>query len=322
MIPDISICIITYNHESYIKRTLESVNSQKFKGSVEIIIGVDLSADTTAEIVTSYASYSSFPTEVIIHKERQGMFQNLFGVVQKAKGKYIAFLEGDDFWIDPYKLEKQFGYMEQHIDCLATGGGIRTLTDQIHEVRKWYNKYDQYYYIQDFLHANRMSFCTSMIRSSALNFSLFESLKTSPHLDWPIYTLLFKSNQKGHIKVFKDPFSIYRIHGAGVYSGVNHSVRKQNILKTMQHILSLYPDEQEATYLTLALSYQSDSNKTCPTIRTLNRQHLPLESVPSFYLHNFSKKKVLITLAKNIWLTPSLLIILYKKYRKRYSQPL
>lgn len=319
MIPEISICVITYNHESYIWRTLESINSQKFNGSVELIIGVDVSSDRTAELVEQFTAISKFPVQAIIHTERQGMFGNLDEVFRRASGKYIAVLEGDDFWVDDQKLYKQFTYMENTPSCVATGGGIRTLTQTIQENKKWYNRKNQYYYLHDFVHANRMSFCTVMFRRDCLQMELFSTLIDSPHLDWPIYIILLLHHPDAHVKVFSDVFSTYRIHDSGVYSGVNAKKRKQNILRTMQHISALVATTPHTRYIDLSVQYQNDSTTTCPTISALKNSQLDMTSIPSFYLHNFSKKQIVGALVKNVWRTPQLFSVIWHKYAKRYS---
>ncbi|TSJ39874.1 glycosyltransferase family 2 protein [Fluviicola chungangensis] len=320
MIPDISICVITYNHESYIWRALESINFQKFNGSVELIIGVDVSSDRTAELVEQFVKISRFSVQAIIHTERQGMFENLYDVFRRATGKYIAVLEGDDFWVDEEKLYKQFVYMENAPLCVAAGGGIRTLTQTIRENRKWYNRKNQYYFLPDFIHANRMSFCTVMFRRECLRMDLFASLSDSPHLDWPIYIILLLSHPDAHIKVFSDVFSTYRIHDSGVYSGVNEAKRKQNILRTMQHISTLAANSSYTNYIDLSVHYQNDKTATCPTISALKKHQLDIGSIPSFYLHNFSKKQILAALIKSLWQVPQLLPIIWRKYVKRYSE--
>ena len=124
---DISICVISYNHEDYIIKTLESINRQKFNGKIQVVIGVDLSNDETKSLVEGFKFNPNFEVVLNLHDTRQGMFNNLFDVLSNAKGKYIAMLEGDDFWIDDLKLQIQYDFLEKNENCVLTGGNIKLL---------------------------------------------------------------------------------------------------------------------------------------------------------------------------------------------------
>lgn len=115
----VSICCITYNQEKYIKDALDSFLMQKTNFNYEIIIHDDASTDNTASIIKEYEKKYSKIIKPIYQKENQyskGKKVSLY-TYNKAKGKYIAFCEGDDYWSDPYKLQKQFDYMEKNKDC-------------------------------------------------------------------------------------------------------------------------------------------------------------------------------------------------------------
>jgi len=319
---DISICVITYNHESFVSRAFESINCQNFSGTIEVIIGVDLSSDKTAELVQELNAISRFPTQLIINTERRGMFGNLRDVLSLAKGKYIAMLEGDDFWYDPLKLEKQFNYLEGHANCVATGGGILALTDKIKSTKKWNNKRDQYYYADDLIHANRLSFCTVMFRKSAFQMSKYDLLQDSPHLDWPIYLSLFDDKKENYIKVFADVFSVYRIHQGGVFSGVDAEKRKNNVLKTMQYVLLMAKEPIAESYVQATVKYQTNRAAACPTPKQLCREFgMPKTSVPSFYLYNFRKRQIVGALLKNPVFLFQLFGMMKRKFARRYRTP-
>ena len=109
IIPLVSIACITYNHENYIRDAIEGFLMQKTTFPVEIIIHDDASADNTAQIVKEYTDKNSdlfipiFQTE---NQYSQGNKPLANFVFPRAKGKYIAICEGDDYWTDPYKLQK------------------------------------------------------------------------------------------------------------------------------------------------------------------------------------------------------------------------
>lgn len=116
--PLVSICSITYNHKAYIRQCLDSLLSQKTDFTYEIIINDDCSTDGTTEIIKEYASKYPNLIHPIFHDENQyskgvrGMFAKF--CFPKARGKYIALCEGDDYWTDPLKLQKQVDFLEKN----------------------------------------------------------------------------------------------------------------------------------------------------------------------------------------------------------------
>lgn len=135
--PFVSICCITYNHHLYIRQCLNGFLMQKTNFAFEVIINDDCSTDGTTEILREYASKYPDIIKPIFQDENQyakgvrGMFQHF--VFPKAQGKYIAICEGDDYWTDPLKLQKQVDYLETHsnfsmcfhrVKCFAEKGRV------------------------------------------------------------------------------------------------------------------------------------------------------------------------------------------------------
>lgn len=104
--------MITYNHQDYISESIESILKQVTDFKFQLIIGEDNSTDRTKEICMEYAN--KFPDKVtlITSPDNVGMGKNFVRTYQACKGKYIAFCEGDDYWTDPDKLQKQVNFLE------------------------------------------------------------------------------------------------------------------------------------------------------------------------------------------------------------------
>ncbi|KOS69858.1 glycosyl transferase family 2 [Lysinibacillus contaminans] len=122
----VSINCITYNHEEFIAEAIESFLMQKTNFNYEILIHDDASTDSTAEIIREYEKKYPDLIKPIYQKENQYSKGNPVDRInmRRAKGKYIAICEGDDYWLDPYKLQKQTDYMEKHPECsLCVHGG-------------------------------------------------------------------------------------------------------------------------------------------------------------------------------------------------------
>lgn len=128
-LPLVSISCITYNHASYIKECIDGFLMQKTNFNFEILIHDDHSTDGTEEIIKEYAKQYPDIIKPLFEKENQYSLGKPTGSVvwnlPRASGKYIAMCEGDDYWIDPYKLQKQVDIMENNPNCsLVISNGI------------------------------------------------------------------------------------------------------------------------------------------------------------------------------------------------------
>lgn len=113
----VSVWMITYNHEKYISDALDSVLSQKVNFNFEIVIGDDHSLDQTTQILKDYQKNNPKLIKLILQKKNVGMIANQNVTFKACRGKYIAMLEGDDFWTDPNKLQMQVEMMLKNPAC-------------------------------------------------------------------------------------------------------------------------------------------------------------------------------------------------------------
>ena len=114
--PIVSVITITYNHEPYIAKTIEGVLMQQVNFPMEFIIAEDCSTDNTRDICIQYAEIYPQFIKLIISDTNVGAVANERSAMKAAKGRYIAFCEGDDYWTDPLKLQKQVDFLEKNPD--------------------------------------------------------------------------------------------------------------------------------------------------------------------------------------------------------------
>ena len=108
---EISIIMTTYNQEMYVEKAIQSALNQKTDFYYEILIGDDFSTDNTKEICLTYAQKFEDIITLDSRTKNIGLINNYADLIKKAQGKYIAILEGDDYWIDLYKLQKQYNFL-------------------------------------------------------------------------------------------------------------------------------------------------------------------------------------------------------------------
>lgn len=112
--PLLSVCLITYNHVKYIRDAIDGVLMQKVNFSWELIIADDFSTDGTREILLEYKDKYPDVIKLILQEKNVGAAQNWMDLITAPTSKYIAYFEGDDYWTDPYKLQKQVGFLEDN----------------------------------------------------------------------------------------------------------------------------------------------------------------------------------------------------------------
>jgi glycosyltransferase involved in cell wall biosynthesis len=158
--PLVSARIITYNQAPYIARTIDGVLQQKTNFPVELVIGEDCSTDGTKEIVEEYQKNYSDRIRIITSEANVGMRTNGLRSGNACRGKYIAFCDGDDYWHDPDKLQRQVDYLENHPDCglvyssydVVFSTSRRKISDYI-KYRRW--KMPDNPTVADFINGNR-----------------------------------------------------------------------------------------------------------------------------------------------------------------------
>lgn len=112
----VSVCVLSYNHEKYIRQCLDSIISQKVSFEYELIVSDDASSDQTRLILSEYQNRYPNIIKLIYNKTNIGISQNYQQTLLVAQGKYIAFCEGDDFWCDETKLQTQVNFLDTHPD--------------------------------------------------------------------------------------------------------------------------------------------------------------------------------------------------------------
>lgn len=125
----VSVIVMTYNHECYIQKALESILMQKVDFKYEILIGDDCSSDNTYAVANTFKE--KFSDLVYLHRniKNLGPTRNGYSLLKKTKGLYIATCEGDDYWTDPYKLQIQFDFLQNNMSFSACAHDV-TIVDE------------------------------------------------------------------------------------------------------------------------------------------------------------------------------------------------
>ena len=115
--PLVSVCMTTYNHEAYLRQAVESILAQETSFDVELVLGDDCSADSTAAICREYAAKYPGRVRFVTGERNVGWRANYRRTFEACRGKYVAYCDGDDWWSDPRKLQMQADLLESDPSC-------------------------------------------------------------------------------------------------------------------------------------------------------------------------------------------------------------
>lgn len=265
MRPKVSVCMIVYNHEEFLKKAINGVLMQKTNFEVEFIISNDASSDQSEQIISQANATKNIQIKKYNHTQNMGMMANFLFALQQCTNKYIAICEGDDYWTDPLKLQKQFDILENNPDCkicftnnskLILNGDIIPAAPKKIPIKTGF---------EDILKGNYISTLTAMfLNEKNVEFPVW--FKTLSIGDWPLYLWILRNN--GKIYFLEEDTATYR---ADV--GVSTSIRKNPLVN-----LTLIKDILEAM--------SSDVNFKKYKTSILEALYLQETSIMSYYMRN------------------------------------
>lgn len=218
----VSVIMITYNHENYIKQAIDGVLNQLCSFDVELILANDNSPDSTHEIIQTYLSRTNIPenfeVKYVKHDQNKGMMPNFIWAMEQVSGKYIALCEGDDYWTDPFKLQKQVDFLEANPDYVIHSGKAQMLVNNELKEIIGNPQMKTVFAITDFYTKNNLISCTAMFRKFQLPREYFENILFG---DWMLYVILLSQKLEFLAYVSDEVFAVYRIHEGGVMQTIN-----------------------------------------------------------------------------------------------------
>lgn len=215
----INVIVTTYNHEKYIAQCLESILEQKGDFQIEIIIGDDCSTDNTRKIVEGFGEKYPKIISILPMEKNLGITKNLKRCLDVCSGEYIAICEGDDYWTDVNKLQKQKDFLESHKDYSMCFSAIMLYYEEkdyfVHHPDQVSLRKDAIT-IEDLIENNYIgNFSCCMYRTDVV--------KRLPQGIYNLYTVDWMFNmacaQLGDIGFLKNPMSVYRLHSNGAWTG-------------------------------------------------------------------------------------------------------
>ncbi|SMC40750.1 glycosyltransferase family 2 protein [Moheibacter sediminis] len=228
-IPMVSVAMLTYGHENYIKKAIDSVLMQQTSFLVHLVIADDFSPDNTRQIIQEYQRKFPDKIKLILQNKNIGAQENNKDLFANLTGKYIAALEGDDYWTDPLKLQKQVTFLEENEDYSIHSALAKTSHGDIIG-----NKIKNTFTIDDFFTNNHLITCTVLFRNTKINSEWFKDVFFG---DWMLYLniLFFHKNTKAYCD--NHVYAFYRIHENGAMQTINSKLKTHQA--HLNHILKI-----------------------------------------------------------------------------------
>ena len=245
----VSICCVTFNHAKYIHKCIEGILMQKTNFLFELIIHDDASTDSTQLIIQEYKK--KYPDLIIAvlqkkNKYSKGIKINPEILYPICKGKYIALCDGDDYWTDPKKLQKQVDFLENNEDYFMcfTNSMIVDKNDDIIQSQFFSNSKHSFNANDLFQKKNPISTLTTMFKSEYLSNEILKNIKSSVWGDWTTWSSLAVQSKK-KIGYLNEVCAAYRITKDGAYSGISSQIIRERNIAHHKTNLILFGDEYE-----------------------------------------------------------------------------
>ncbi|MFZ1809273.1 MAG: glycosyltransferase [Cyclobacteriaceae bacterium] len=223
----VSVRLMTFNHRAFIREAIESILRQKTDFNVEIVVGDDYSNDGTLDIIKEYKSTENIHIRILERrigdeywKKRQnlGRLYNFVNILENCSGEYVALLDGDDYWIDELKLQKQVEFLRANADFILTSGNSKVIyeeaTNKIEYFRpNWTKCLTNVIAVEDQIrYAPAFHISSVLFRNEILD-EIPDFFYDTISGDIVLFTIMCS---KGKLSYVDDIFSCYRVNKSGI----------------------------------------------------------------------------------------------------------
>jgi RimJ/RimL family protein N-acetyltransferase/glycosyltransferase involved in cell wall biosynthesis len=294
--PIVSVFVMVYNHEKYLYDAIEGILFQKCNFDFEIVVGEDFSNDNSRNILIQYQEKYPGKFKLLLHNKNIGAVQNQELVLKNCNGKYISFCEGDDFWTDSYKLQKQIDFLESNEDFILCYHNTKILNNGFLEDDYFiHKKIPQISYYHDLLCFGNYIQTSSVVFVNNINLLPFEKLSNLND-----YILWFWISKFGKIYRFDEYMSVYRL-GIGIWSTLDSHKQIIHTINNLQEAMKIVKNESDIIIL---------DNR----IKSLSLSLLPIELQKNYNTHYDLKE----FLSRNVNISVLLISAFNKVFNKLF----
>ncbi len=218
----ISIIVLTYNHADFIAENMRGILMQQVHAEVELIISDDGSTDQTVQIIQHELTNApaNFKIKFFKQPKNLGATPNFYFALEQVTGNFVTFCEGDDYWTDPFKLQTQLDFMQQHPDCSLCFHTAVNISDDPKIHRTDFSEVeDRAYSTLEIYWRWIIHTATVMMRTDVLQSKAKKATMTRDDLQYFDTVLFMAASTVGKLYGISKRMSAYRRHDAGLSAG-------------------------------------------------------------------------------------------------------
>ena len=233
---DVSVILLTYNHERFLVQAIESVLAQRTRAPFELLISEDCSTDRSREIIDRFVTRHPDRLRVFLSERNLNSNECTLRALRAGHGRYVAFLDGDDYWTSNDKLQRQVDFLDGHQQCSMCFHKAIVIRDDGGAAPREFTAttLPTITQLPDLLRGNYIVGCTAMIRRDVLQ-DIPAWYEHAPYGDWPLYVF---AAQRGSIGFLPEAMSVYRLHDEGVWSSAPRDRQIQGNVQFYNSILA------------------------------------------------------------------------------------
>lgn len=227
--PAVSVCMITFNHEAYVAEAVESALAQRTSFPFEVVVGDDASTDGTPKILAELERVHAPRLRILTRTANLGITCNLAATLRECRGRYVALLEGDDYWIDENKLQTQHDFLEAHPShamcfhpvIVRRGPSVRMERLPRGRVRKRST-------LRDLIEQGNFIPTPAVLFRNHIAEGFPEWFYDLRIGDFPLNVM---NASHGDIGFIDKPMAVYRVHDGGTFSAITNAARVAEVVR-------------------------------------------------------------------------------------------
>jgi glycosyltransferase involved in cell wall biosynthesis len=233
---DVSVILLTYNHERFLVQAIESVLAQRTRAPFELLISEDCSTDRSREIIHRFVTRHPDRLRVFLSERNLNSNECTLRALRAARGRYLAFLDGDDYWTSNDKLQRQVDFLDMHQQCTMCFHNAMVVRDDGSTLKREITATNlpTITELPNLLRDNYIAGCSAMIRRDVLQ-DIPAWYEHAPFGDWPLYVF---AAQRGSIGFLPAIMGAYRVHDKGLWSSTTRDRQIQAIIQFYKSISS------------------------------------------------------------------------------------
>jgi glycosyltransferase involved in cell wall biosynthesis len=213
----VSVLVVTYNHARFVRQALDSALAQRLPQPYEILVSEDCSTDGTREIVQEYAERHPHLVRLLLSARNLRSNEVVARGFRAARGRYVALLDGDDYWTSDDKLRAQLAFLDARPDLTICFHNVQVVDEHSQSTGRLWNAPDQPEVsgLHELLRGNFIATSSVVYRRAAVAEVPAWYDRFFPVTDWPLHVLYAREGRIGYLD---RTLGVYRLHGGGLFS--------------------------------------------------------------------------------------------------------